>query len=308
MRRNLLVVIGTLVVGGSLASADLIDAFAGYDTVWGVGVSGMQSSYYADTNAGVPVNGAHTGNALPGFGPDRVSYPSGIGPVPSPGGSIGAHFDQGAIGVSVESGVLSVLLATALDPEAGYYHNGFDTWYGQGDVFLTVQDEDGIDHFALLNVWAKDDAGGPLDINRDHYAAAEFFHLVGPTVGTNLEGHLVELTQDSDVALSGGRGAYNAGNAPDGLDRRIFAQGGLDRGDAGLVNSVVTDGANAWYLQSWSVPLSDLSSDASFEIALHAAASCGNDQIGGRYDVPEPGSILLIAAGFAWLLHCRRQV
>jgi hypothetical protein len=304
---SLLLVSTVLCVAVGTARADLVSEFAGFDSVWEVGVSGLQSSYHADMLSGLPVSGPTTGNFLPVFGPDRVSYPSGVGEVPSPGGEVGQHFDQGVLGVRVDGDQLVVQIATGISPQVGYYHSGWNTWYSQGDVFISVEDSAGVSHFALLNSWARDGVGDPLELNAGHFSLAQEFHLAGGAGGTSLEGHLVRLSDDNDVTLTGGTGAYGAGNAPAGLDIRGFAQDGIDLGDANLTHSSLGDFDQMWYLQSWAIGLDSLSSDALFDIGLHAAASCGNDQIGGSYTVPEPNSVLLVLGGSV-LLACFRRL
>ena len=284
-----------LIVSGSVVRGDLSSEFSGYNAVWEVGVSGLQSSYYAATKSGTTLP-----NYMFSLGPDRVSYPHGIGEVPSPGGSVGPNFDEGALGIRVQSGDVAIQVAGALNPLTGYYYCGWNTWYGQGDVFITVEDSTGISHFALLNSWAQDGSGSYRTLNGGHFDAAQDFHTQGGPGDTSLEGHLVGLSADSDVVRTGGRGSYRPSYNPPpvGLDYRTYAQGGLNIGDAGLVHSQVTDFGRDWFIQTWTFPTNWLSSDPVFTIGLHKAASCGNDQIGMVTVVPAPGAFLLGLAGF----------
>lgn len=280
----------------SAASADLASVFDGYAAVREIGVSGLQSSYYAPTKAG---------NTLPGYmvslGPDRVSYPHGIGEVPSPGGSIGRAFDQGVIGMKLVGGDLLIRFAGALNPLTGYYYGGWNTWYGQGDVFVTVEDTLGVSHFALLNSWARDAAGSYRALNGGYFDAAQAFHTGGGG-GPDLQGHLVSLSAYSDVVRTGGRGSYrpsySSGGLPQGLDYRVYAQGGADIGDAGLEHFSVNEFGQDWFVQTWTLPTNWLSSDPVFTLGLHTAPSCSNDQIGMVSVVPVPGALLLGLAGF----------
>lgn len=304
MRTNLLTIVVVLVAAAPIARADLFQAFLGFDTVSEIGVSGLQSSYYSDTKINQPISGATTGSSLAVFGPDRVTYPNGIGQVPSPGGSIGAQFDQGVLGIKIDGDNIVFQLATALSPQTGYYHSGWKSWYGQGDLFIDVMSGDGVQHFALLNAWGRDTAGNPLSLNGGYLSAAQKFH-VGNNTDSSLEGHLVHLTSDGDVALTGGTGAYHSGIAPTGLDLRTYAAGGTDLGNAGLTLTSLTDQNRTWYLQTWTIGLDNFSTDATFNIGLHAAASCGNDQIGGSFAVPEPASLALVLVGV--LVQLRRR-
>ena len=300
MRLNhVLAVFAVLVLGSSWAGADFITEFSGFDSVNEVGVSGLASSYFGDTQAGLPVSGPLISQSLATFGPQRVSYPSGIGEVPSPGGAIGANFDQGALGLKLEGNELVFKLATALDPTEGYYHNGWKTWYGQGDLFVSVADDSGVNHFALLSAWARDAKDDAINYNKNYYNKAENFHLKGGVRNDSLEGHLVALQYDSDVLLTGGTGAYTSSNAPNGLDRRVFAAAGLDLGDAGLTFGSFTEGGRTWYTETWRLNVASLSSYNEFTLGLHSAASCGNDQIGGNFSVaiPEPAGLCLLFVG-----------
>ena len=77
------------------------------------------------------------------LGPGRVSYPNGIGTIPSPGSSNWADaraFDQGDLGVRVDNGNLAVRAASGLSPQTGYWSTSWSQYYGEGDVFLTVDD------------------------------------------------------------------------------------------------------------------------------------------------------------------------
>ncbi len=281
----------------ALAQADLVQTFADFNAVWEIGVSGLQSSYFADTKIGRPLTGPITSSALPVFGPNRVTYPSGVGPVPSPGGAVGLNFDQGVLGMKLVDDNVIFQLATALNPQTGYYYSGWHTWYGQGDLFVDLADCAGVRHFALLNTWSRDANGNPISLNGGHFSAAQSFHLTGGAGGSSLEGHLVRLNADSNVTLTGGTGAYGPSSAPLGLDLRTSASGGTDLGSAGLVQSSVLNAGRTWYLQTWSVGRGTLSTDPTFNLGLHAAPSCGNDQIGGLYSIPEPGPLVLFAAG-----------
>jgi len=293
----------------SLATGDLIEQFAGFDAIWEVGVSGLQSSYYVDTKANQSVSGPTTGYWLPELGPDRVTYPYGIGQVPSPGGAVGRVFDEAVLGLKIEGDNLILQLAGGLNPLTGYYDDGWKTWYGQGDLFLDVADNAGVRHYALLNAWGRLPDGTPITLNGGHFNAARSFHLTGGPERGSLEGHLIRLGSDSHVTIAGGTGAYTPSIAPQGLDLRVFAAGGLDLGPANLTHISLTDFGQTWYIQRWTVSLTDLATQGGFELTLHASPSCGNDQIGGRFEiVPEPSSILLAVGGAAVGLAFRRRV
>jgi hypothetical protein len=295
-----LLALAALVLGAAAATqADLIQTFADFNYISETGASGLQSSYYTDTKAGDPVTGPTTGSQLPIFGPERVTYPYGVGQVPSPGGTVGLNFNQGVLGVRVSNDNLIFQLATALNPQTGYYYNAWNTWYGQGDLFVDLADSAGLRHFALLNTWGRNNEGEPISLNGGYFDAARSFHLTGGAGHTSLQGHLIGLNADDDVALAGGTGAYYAGIAPAGLDLRTFAAGGADLGSAGLVQSSVVDGGRTWHVQTWTVGLDALSADPSFDVGLHAATSCGNDQIGGLFTIPEPGALLVLLTGVA---------
>lgn len=307
MRTSIILVVAATLLGGGIARADLVQKYNGFDTVWEIGTSGLQSSYSADTINAAPVNGTTTGSFLPVFGPNRVSYPNGVGEVPSPGGSVGRNFDEGALGVMVVGNQLILQLASRLNPQSGYYYDGYHSWYGQGDLFVDVADSSGVQHFALLSSWGRDTLGNPISLNGGHFNTAQSFHLTGGTSGSSLEGHLVRLGENADVTVTGGTGAYNAGNAPNGLDLRTFAAGGSDLGTAGLTHSSVVDQDHTWYVQTWTVSLGDFSPDGSFNIGLHSTVSCGNDQIGGQFAVtPEPASLALVLAGLLFRIGRRR--
>jgi len=300
MRTKLLLGMVLLASVGA-AFADLVDYYVGYDAVWELGVSGLKSSYYADTKVNKAVTGPSTGSTLASLGPDRVSYPGGVGTVPSPGGAVGPNFDQGVLGLLNEGSTLTFRLATALDPQTGYYYSGWHAWYSQGDLFLDVADDTGVRHFALLNYWPRDPNGNPLALNGGHFTSARTFHLSG---ATGLEGHLVRLVSNSDVTITGGTGAYTPSNAPTGLDLRAYANGGTDLGYADLSLDVTTWAGRTWYVQTWTVARDLLSEAPEFQLGAHSAASCGNDQIGYTWAVPEPAALAMSVLGL--LLTTRR--
>lgn len=304
------------------AAADLSDEFksAGFQTVREEGVSGLISSYYSGTKAGtlLPDDLFELGGSS---GSTRVCYPNSIGAVPSPGPyapAVARSFDEGALGVKMEGDNLIVKVAGGLDPTDGYYYDGWATWYSQGDVFITVDDSSpGVEHFALLNAWPRDPCGVPRVLNGGHFDDASTFHTQGGEGGTSLEGHLIRLFDNGHVVTVGGTGSYHPDYiAPaEGLDYRVFAQGGTDLCDAGLVFGSTTDPGyggvdQTWYVQTWTVPLAWLSADTAFDIGLHKAASCGNDQIGLVTDVyrptpvpiPTPSAVVLGAFGLGTLL------
>ncbi len=273
-------------------------AFSGFTSVAEVGVSGAKSSY--DTT--------RTGTTRPAtmvtFEDARVSYP-GVGTVPSPGGPVGAQFDEGALGVKVAGGNLVIQVATAFNPQTGVRYN--NTYYGQGDIFITVDDSDGVSQFALLNAWPGQN-NAYYTLNGGYFAQAQSFHTGIGGSGINLQGHLVSLTADTQVLRYGGTAAYTPSYAGGvgGLDYRAFAQGGTDVGDAGLPTPTLIDG---YWVQTWDFDLNWLSLDPGFTLGLHVAPSCGNDQIGLVTAVPVPGAVILGLAGFGTVgLLKRRQV
>ncbi len=291
------------------ASADLSVAFDGFDAVFETGVSGLTSSYFDYTRSGGVGN--YVPDTLFSLGSDRVLYPHGVGSVPSPGGAIGRMFDEGALGVKHVGADLVIQLAGTMDPLAGYYHSYFGVWYGQGDVFLTVADDAGVRQYALLNAWARRWNGSGRRLDGGHYDEAQAFHLGGGINGTDLEGHMVRLNEHEDVVCVGGAGAYAPDYVPQptGLDYRVFAQGGDDLGDAALVHGTTRDTGldgmeQDWFVQTWTVPVTWLSTSQTFELGMHATASCGNDQIALVTDVshtPAPGALLLGALGLGLL-------
>jgi len=296
--RPIAVFIASILTASTAVHASLItDQFTGYDYVDEIGVSGLTSSVYYSIAAG-----ELRPSSLPEFGPNRVNYP-GVGRIPSGGHS----YDQGILGWTVENGYLSIRLATGMNPLTGKLDNS--VWYSQGDVFLDVEDDGVMSHFALLNTWARN-SGTPLHLGGSSstgYDAAQAFHTGG------LEGHLVLLDSDDDVVVTQGVRTYSplAGPhpAPVGLDSRIFAQGGLDLGNAGLTHYFYDSaGTNSdWYVQTWTIPLNWISEDGSFSFSLHAGPTCGNDQIATKGSiVPEPASLQLAVVGALLVGHRRR--
>lgn len=319
------IVVLLLMTATGVSRADLADEFDGFTRVQEAGVSGLTSSYY-DWAQSSPT-------ALPAsqevLGSDRVSYPYGIGTVPSPGTSVARNFDEGALGVMRDGTDLVIKVAGGLDPETGFYYSGWNTWYGQGDVFLSVLDSTHVvRHYALLNAWARDAQGDPRTLDGGHFDQAQAFHTTGGESGSSLEGHLVRLADLDDIVLAGGSGAYapTYSPPPEGLDYRVFAQGGTDLGDADLDTSGRASDAGlggvvqTWYIQEWRFPMEWLSTDKYFTLGLHKAASCGNDQIGMLTSitkpitpqddppvVPAPGAMALGGVGLALVGWAKRN-
>ncbi len=300
MRTRFLAILATLAAAAAPALAGLASQFAGYRSTSQIGVSGYQSSYHGDSAANRSVTGQTIANSLAVFGANRVSYPNGVGSVPSPGGAFGAQFDMGMLGIRVRGNQMSVRLASRIDPNTGVYSSSHKTWYGSGDVFLGIEDSAGVRQFALLQTWARDRAGQAVDYGKGFFDAAEAFHLNGR------EGHLVSLTRDRDVQTTGGPGGYSRNNAPAGLDVRAFAKGGTDLGFANLTHGQVQDLGQTWYLSTWTFDLSRITSDSAFGISLHSTASCGNDSIGMTLPVPAPAAAVLGTLGLALIARIRR--
>lgn len=299
-----IIVVGLLCV--PLANADLAGStiFDGFEAVFEEDITGLRSTYDVPTRSGNNVP-----DVMFSLSGQRVSYP-GVGEEPSPGLPQGRAFDEGAMGLRVNGANLVVRVAGRLDPLSGVRYNG--TWYGQGDVFVTVQDTDGVSQFALLNSWARRNDGQYRNIGRGYFNLARSFHAAGGKDGASLEGHLVELALSGDVALVGGPGSYSPTrkNNPPGLDYRTYAQGRIDDPndpDYAAKNANLQHAAedlnpdphkdDVWYIQTWEFPASWISDDHLFDIGLHKTASCGNDQIGmlSTVSVPIPPNIQVSA-------------
>ena len=121
----------------SEANADLAEHFTGmgFESVFEQNVSGLRSSYHAYTQGSSGAN--NMPNEMFILLDQRICYP-GVGEVPSPGGSTGRLFDEGAIGLKIEGGNVVVKVAGRLDPKKGIRLSGI--WYSQGDMFITVDD------------------------------------------------------------------------------------------------------------------------------------------------------------------------
>jgi hypothetical protein len=293
-RKKVMYAVAVLLTSCSAVWADLASQFPGFTSVnYEVGQSGLKSNYDS-TRLGTTIP-----TGMMTFETSHVQYPGVSGTVPSPGGTVGLLFDEGAIGVRVDGGDLVVQVASAVNPQTGVNYGGTD--YGQGDVFVTVKDTVGVRQFALLNDWARGSTGGPLALNGGYFIDAQNFHTAGGAGGTSLEGYLVRLTDESHVLRYGGTAAYTTAYDVDGLDYRAYAKGGTDKWDAELATTSFSDSGKTWYIQTWTVSLNWLSSDSVFDIGLHVAPSCGNDQIGLLADVvvPVPGAILLGMLGLS---------
>jgi hypothetical protein len=309
-------IIAVAVLG--FASMALADVSA---SVSEIGTSGQQSSYYANS----PSNNDMTSNwftTMPTLSSQLVNYTDGsTGTVPSPGMNSpaeAAQFDQGTLALNISGGQVKVTLTTAMSPTAGYFDNGYwQRWYGQGDVFLSVDNAGAVKQYALLNNMPTVLDDGSFD------AARNFRSGTGATAAT---GDLVELGNTSQVAYIAGNGSYSAtgGYGPDavGLDGRIYAQGGTPVGDGTLSitstpNSFGYDGQSVtWYTETWTFAEGDLG--AFDEISLHSATTCGNDQIGldsglitsngpRGGTVPAPAAVLLGVLGLAGIGALKRR-
>ena len=327
------VLIGVGVLGISDARADLNSEFSGFFGstgqfyVNGFGVTGFQSSYYFDTMDDDPNIPAfpHDGGLSDWVGQPtsvhnlnesaRVSYYGSEEP------SGGSAFDEAALGWHYDdtSGVRNLVIRVAggINPLTGTPHAGIV--FGQGDMFVTIDDTEaipgpdgvlgtgddldgGVRQYALTNSWASD-SGGPINIGGTFYNDAKTFHTAaGPGYRSTNEGTLVEFdmtqvdphaTEVREVALVGGPNAFSAdGFYPVGMDGRVFAQDddpAVSPINANLVHTSTTEGSQTLYIQTWTIPLSaltvfDTSLDPGnkygFDMGLHKMASCGNDQIG----------------------------
>jgi len=304
------------------AGADLPANFTdmGFESVYEQNVSGLQSSYHAYTEGSSGVN--NVPDVMFTLSDQRVSYPS-VGQVPSPGGPAGRHFDEGALGLKIEGDNILIRVAGRLDPLTGRELNRI--WYGQGDMFVTVEDSEGVRQFALLNGWARKSDGAYRSLGRGYFDSAMEFHAAGGAGDTSLEGWLVRLLDSDDVAGVDGPRSYSADHGiPEGLDFRTYAQGGQPVAWANLEHTTTQEqdpGGNwqTWYIQTWEFPVSLISDESLFDIGLHKIASCGNDQIAmlDRISIPEesppvptPSAAVLGVIGLAiagWAGGTRRQ-
>ena len=344
-RTGLIVIFGSMLAAvaafpaiavADLAGPILTGQFAGYDVVVSeVGISGLRSSYYDLTKPVPPGSLNLIPQVMPALGPNRIQYPHTIGTVPSPGSydQVEArYFDEGVLGVKVAGGKLVVTFAGGLDPLKGHYYKGWDTNFGQGDVFISVEDSSGVRQFALLNAWPRNGSGSPIRLDGGMFDTAQAFHTTGGTGNTSLEGYLIRLGDNDtvpDVVRVDGAGSYNPSYPlpPVGLDYRCFAQDGSVVGNAGLrnldgtwaiqtvqdvgyyyTNDYKTKKQN-WYVETWSVPFEWLSTDSVFDIALHVVPSCGNDQIGltTQVQVPGPGAAILGLIGVGMVGWLKRR-
>ena len=247
------------------------------------GITGLRSSYH----------GRKLGSAacreLPELkSSSRVHF--GHGGAPSPGGRTARHFDAGAIAYRIENGMLTVALAYGSDPDEWSRSGSFrNDPHGPGDLFLDVRSGTGeVLHFALLN---PIDGGRPLG-HKGYFEDAQTFRYSGQA----RPGDLVRLTHDEDIRKSGGRRGFRPGHGPRGLDERVFARGGEPVGGSKLVRYIV-DGRQPlvsatapWHVSEWTIPLGAIGHEAGQKlvVALHAATSCGNDQIAGRIEIAGP--------------------
>ena len=299
----------------SEANADLAANFTGmgFESVFEQNVSGWRSSYHAYTQGSSGVN--NIPNEMFTLFDQRVYYPW-VGEVPSPGGSRGRLFDEGAIGLKIDGANLVVQVAGRLNPLTGIKYSR--TWYGQGDVFVTVEDSAGVRQFALLNSWAKKPDQSYRKLGNGHFNQAKNFHATGGVGDTSLEGWLVRLLNSDDVARVGGPHSYVAtSGSPDGLDYRTFVQGGQPVDWANIAHTTTQEQDpkglwQTWYMQTWEFPASWISSEQVFDIGLHKISSCGNDQIGmvTTAVVPAPHAAVLGMIGLTivgWFGKTRRE-
>lgn len=248
------------------------------------GTTGRHSTYHGRT-----IDRLERGE-LPRLGDDRVRF--GHGPQPSPGGSTGRHFDEGALACRLDraANTLTVAVAAGADPQRWYRAGSFArSPHGQGDLFVDVLTRGGdVLHFALLN---------PMDEGRDvghkglYRQATELRHT-----GRAKPGDLVRITREEHIAKSGGRRGFERhGNSPRGLDERVLAQGGtvvdgarLERYEV-VAHQPLINNDDTWYVSQWTLPLAALGTaeDPAKVLALHIATTCGNDQIGAVLELDD---------------------
>jgi len=316
---TVIVAVGVLCVAE--VSADLGTVFSGYQWINENLTAGLKSDYYGETMGTNPPSQGWDGQPTGMFSLDNTpifasNQPSG-----------GDMFDESAIGVKYEviDDVVTLVVRAAgrINPATGYdppteYGT---TVFGQGDVFLTVDDtamSGGVRQYGLLNFWPDTPIGGSEGVA--HFKKAKDFHVVTADDDENREGFVVEfdMTQPPDpgqVTLTGGASAYaGTGIAPEGLDARVYANGGTFVADGNITNDLYkADGTittvlaeGVWWVQTWEVPVNDITgfdidsvSEYDFMIGLHKTTTCGNDQIGFLVPideggpVPVPGALIL---------------
>lgn len=296
-----------------LGSAALADVSVSVDQK---GTSGSVSSYYTNNYGNEIVSNWFT--TMPTLGPTLVYYTdANVGAVPSPGmysPAEAAQFDAGTLALNITGGTVTVQMTTAMNPTTGYHDGSWNEWYGQGDMFLSVDNAGTVKQYALLNTMPPvlDDGG---------YDAARNFR----TGGGAAPGDLVLLGNAGQVSYITGNGSYSgpSGYGADGvgLDSRIYANGGtvvaataFSNGGQGTPGIGYDNQAVNWYTETWTFAASNLGSFD--DIALHSAMTCGNDQIGldsglivyNRANVPAPAAVLLGLLGLTGVGFLKRRM
>ena len=244
-----------------------------------------------------------------------VSYPYGIGNVPSPGGASGEKVDLEALYWRLNGDLaqpsLQVLLATSVDDHA--YFRSWQRHYRLGDLFLDMDGDGVYDFVSVTTDWdgggiqpwrAYDPATGTYR-SLDHDAApGSLYQISHPAEAV--------VTPDSQVAtIIGPGGGY--GDYPDiesvvrpwvvdqdpgkvgaaiglaGLAKQSYSYGpswgGGYYGDyPNQPNGTLFSEDNTWFYE-WTIPLYWIDPDGSLtaenvqHIGLHLALECGNDLI-----------------------------
>ena len=238
----------------------------------GVGTTGRHSSYH-----GKRLDDAELFE-LPVFSGSRLHYSGDRVP------AAGYQFDEGVLGYRIDEGNLVVAVAAGVSAEQ-WGRGGGSTLIGQGDLFVTVEQNGEVNHYALLN-----EMNGGRRVGQARWRAAQQFRYGG---GAEI-GHAVLLTCDDEITLSGGEDGHDrGGKSPCGLDERVFAHDGTDTG-VGQVQHYSFDAVQplkrnreiTWHVSEWVVPLATFGDlEEPMQLAFHIAPSCGNDQINGRLEV-----------------------